>query len=71
MQPGAAQSFWQKLVKGDAGQSKHNRPLQRLSRAGESFGGKNVEALSMSFFSEGQMARPGGEAGCFGLRGGG
>ena len=49
MQPGAAQSFWQKFVKGDAGQAKHNRPLQRLSRGRESFGGKNVDALSMSF----------------------
>ena len=61
MQPGAAQSFWQKLVKGDAGQSKHTRPLQQLSKGGERFLGGGLWARCHWVFAEGQMVV---ETGC-------
>ena len=59
--PNAVQRFWQSLVKGDAGESKHSRRLrsscQVLTQEEEKvfFWGKNADGLSMSF-AGGQMA---------------
>ena len=59
--PNAVERFWQSLVKGDAGESKHSRCLrsscQVLTQEEEKvfFWGKNADGLSMSF-AGGQMA---------------